>query len=103
MAETPAAVHALAERFEVPEVKELFLRLAADLDRLHRDVAVRASDIDVRADVAGRPLCRLVPYRELIHVQVGDGPTWESRVREAGGYYQAVDMIAATLLQALSR
>lgn len=103
MAETPAAVRALAERFEVPEVRGLFLRLADDLNRMHGDVCVTVSDIDLRADAAGRPLCRLVPYRELIHVQVGDGPAWESRVRETGGYYQAVDMIVATLLQALSR
>jgi hypothetical protein len=103
MAEVSTSVRALAERFEVPEVKALFLRLADDLNRLHGDVTVSVSDIDLRADAAGRPLCRLVPYRELIHVQVGDGPTWESRVRESGGYYQAVDMIVATLLQLLSR
>ncbi len=84
-------------------VRELCLRLLKEVSGLHADVVVSADGVDIRAEVRGRSLCRIVPYRELFHVQVGASPMWESRVRDEAGYFEAVDMILRTFLRAMAR
>ncbi len=58
--------------------------------------------MDVCAEVAGRPLCRLVPYARLVHVLVGESPAWETRVRRAVDVPEAADRIVTTYLRAIA-
>jgi hypothetical protein len=74
-----------------------------ELARLHGDVSLSVGTVDIRAEAWGRQLCRIVPYRELIHVQVGEAPMWESRVRDEAAYLEAIDMILSTFLRAVPR
>ena len=69
----------------------MYRRLVQVLRDLHTDVGVSESGVELRAEFGGRMLCRVVPYRELLHVQVGDSPTWEVRVRDEAGFLDAVD------------
>jgi hypothetical protein len=69
---------------------------------LHRDGVVAESGVDVRVELHGHPLCRLVPYRGLIHVQVGGATTWESRVRDEAGYLDALDRIVTAFLRVVA-
>lgn len=84
-------------------VRESCARLVETVASLHRDVAVSGTGVDVRAEFRGRLLCRLVPYRELLHVQVGDDPTWETRVRTEGDYLEAIDVLVRTFRRMASR
>lgn len=95
-AERPAS--ALAEAITDRYVREMFDSLIERLGALHDDVTVSADGVDVRVEYSGLFLCRLVPYRELIHIQIGESPTWEIRVRDEAGYFQAVDRILRTFV-----
>lgn len=79
-------------------VRGFFHELLEILSNLHEDVAVRWSPVDIRAEFAARTICRIVPYRELIHIHVGDAPAWEVRVRDEVGYLEAVDRILDVFL-----
>jgi hypothetical protein len=79
-------------------VRGYFHELIEILANLHEDVAVRWSPVDIRAEFAARTICRVVPYRELIHIHVGDAPAWEVRVRDEAGYLEAVDRILDVFL-----
>lgn len=71
----------------------MYERLVAILGGLHTDVSVGETGVELRARVGERTLCRVVPYRELLHVQVGDAPVWEVRVRDEAAFLDAVDRI----------
>jgi hypothetical protein len=90
----------LADHIDNPDVRDLFVRLLDGVGGLHRDVAVVASGVDVRMEVRGRTVCRLVPYRELIHVQVEGATSWESRIRDETGYLEVLDRLLTAFLRA---
>lgn len=71
----------------------MYLRLVDMLRRLHGDVGVEESAVELRAGLGQRTLCRVVPYRDLLHIQVGSNPTWEVRVRDRAGYLAVTDRI----------
>jgi hypothetical protein len=81
-------------------------RLLYDLRRvlagLHSEVRVVETAAEIRAEFRGASLCRLVPYRELVHVQVGEHPTWETRLRSPGEYPDVVDRIVRAFLRELA-
>jgi len=77
----------------------MYHRLVQVLRELHTDVGVSESGVELRAELGGRMLCRVVPYRELLHIQVGDSPTWEVRVRDEAGFLDAVDRTLAAFLR----
>ena len=79
-------------------VRALFHELIEILSNLHGDVVMHRSPVDVRTEFNGRTICRIVPYRELIHLQVGDAPVWEVRIRDEAGYLEAVDRILVVFL-----
>lgn len=60
---------------------------------LHEGITVQPSAVEVRLFLGSDLLCRVVPYRELLHVQIGDSPGWETRVRDEGGFLEAVDRL----------
>ncbi len=87
-----------ADRITVPEVKQLYNRLIDGTLGIHEDVEVRAAQLESRIQYRGSLVCRVVPYRELFHVQIGGNPMWETRVRDAAGCADAMDRILARFL-----
>lgn len=77
------------------------LRVA--LARLHSEVRVVETSMELRAEFHGVVICRVVPYRELLHIQVGQDPMWEARVRKANEFPQVMDRIVRAFLRALAR
>jgi hypothetical protein len=77
------------------------LRVA--LARLHGDVRVVETEVELRAEFRGVIICRVVPYRELLHVQVGQNPTWETRLRSAGEFPDVMHRIVRAFLHAFAR
>ncbi|HET6348016.1 MAG TPA: hypothetical protein VFH88_02935 [Candidatus Krumholzibacteria bacterium] len=66
-----------------PDVARLADELRDTLARLHSGVRVTESSVDLVAEFRGVTFCRVAPYREVLHVQVGNDPVWESRIRTA--------------------
>jgi hypothetical protein len=83
-------------------VRNLCARLVDELASLHADIELMGTGVDIRAEFQGRTLCRLVPYRELVHIQVGDSPVWEARIRSERDYLDAVDMILRAFVRMTS-
>jgi hypothetical protein len=80
-------------------LRRLYGRLVGILGSLHTDVSVEESSVELRALFGEKPLCRVVPYRELIHMQIGSDPTWEVRVRDSGDFAEAVDRLLRVFLR----
>jgi hypothetical protein len=74
-------------------VRSYFYELIGILTDLHEKVEVQHGPVDIRAEYAGRCICRIVPYRELVHLRIGEAPVWEVRVRDEAAYLDAVDRI----------
>jgi len=83
-------------------VRGYFHELVDILSNLHDDVDVFRSPVDIRAEYGGRTICRVVPYRELIHLHVGDTPAWEVRIRDEVAYLDAVDRVLDVFLTLVS-
>ncbi len=77
------------------------LRVA--LARLHSEVRVVETSMELRAEFRGVAICRVVPYRELLHIQVGHDPMWETRLRSAREFPQVMDRVVRAFLQAFAR
>jgi hypothetical protein len=45
----------------------------------------------------------LVPYRELVHVQIGSDATWETRVRNEQGFRLLADRLLREFVAAAAR
>lgn len=83
-------------------VRGFFCELVDMLADLHEGVEVQHGPVDIRAEYAGKSICRIVPYRELVHLHIGESPVWEVRVREETGYLEAVDRILDVYLTLVS-
>lgn len=77
--------------------------LRAALARLHSEVIVTETSMELQAEFRGVRFCRVVPYRELLHIQVGDNPTWETRVRHAGELPLVIEHIVRAFLRVYAR
>jgi hypothetical protein len=80
-------------------VRGFFYELLEILANLGESVEVISGPVDIRAEIGGATICRLVPYRELIHIHIGDDPVWEVRVRNETGYLDAIDTILDVYLE----
>jgi hypothetical protein len=83
-------------------VRGFFCELIQILTDLHEEVEIHHGPVDIRAEYAGNCICRIVPYRELIHIQIGESPIWEVRVRNESAYLDAVDRILDVYLSFVS-
>jgi hypothetical protein len=83
----------------VRELFELFLETVLSLDE---HVTLEATRVELRVLCRGEFLCRLAPYRELFHVQVGEDPAWETRVRTNEGCIEAVDRVIQRFVEAVA-
>lgn len=92
----------LASDIENGAVRALFNRFIQTYSGVHDDIRVQATSVEIRFFYQGHFLCRLSPYRELFHVQVGDNPGWETRVRDEGGLVDAIDRALQRFLQVYS-
>lgn len=81
-------------------LKGLYLRFIRHLSRLHDSIKVESTSVEVRVFYLDKLICRVVPYRELFHVQIGEWPTWEIRVRDEGGYAESLDRAIEYFLSA---
>jgi len=83
-------------------VRGFFCELIEILTELHERVEIQHGPVDIRAEYDGNCICRIVPYRELIHLHIGDSPVWEVRVRDEAAYLDAVDRILDVYLSIVS-
>lgn len=97
-ADPPGLADVIADK----SVRALFDRLIADLGRIHTGVQVQESPVDVRAEFDGTVICRVVPYRELLHVHVGTDPTWEARVRTEAAYVELMERVVGVFLRCVA-
>jgi hypothetical protein len=81
-------------------------RLTGDLRRvltaLHGEVRIVETETDIRAEFRGTTVCRMVAYRELLHIQVGEHPVWETRVRTAAEFPEVVERVVRAFLHVLA-
>lgn len=89
----------LVEKLSSGYLKSLFSELISHLAALNEMVEVRSCDFEVRIELSNNLICRIVPYRELLHIQVGDRPGWEVRIRDEQGYFEALDMCISQYLK----
>jgi hypothetical protein len=73
-------------------VRVLFERFVETYAGLHDEIQVHSSSVELRFFFRGAFLCRLAPYRDLFHVQIGEAPAWETRVRSEAGLLETVDV-----------
>jgi hypothetical protein len=77
----------------------MFTRFVDALASLDERVTVDASRVELRFLYDGVFLCRLAPYRELFHVQIGEDPMWETRVRTEETLVAAIDRVLLGYLE----
>jgi hypothetical protein len=92
----------LADAVADPAVGRLVDDLRVALGSLHGDVRVVESSLDLRAEFRGTDICRVVPYREVLHIQVGQDPLWETRLRRTEEFPEVMDRIVRVFLRVLA-
>lgn len=95
-------VSILSEAITDSRLQEIYLDCVAKVSSLHEEVTHSVTDLEVRFFFRGALLVRIVPYRELLHVHVGDNPGWEVRIREEEGYLETLDLILNQFLRIFS-
>ena len=96
--EERSRVAGLGDEISQGFVADLYRRFVTTVGELHPSVRVRSSRVEARFFYNDALLCRVVPYRELFHVQIGDA-AWETRVRNEAGFLDAVDRTVQRFLQ----
>lgn len=86
-------VNRLVDEISDRSVRGLFELVLDTVLSLDERIALEASRVELRIICDGEFLCRLAPYRELFHVQVGEDPAWETRVRTPEACEEAADRI----------
>ena len=93
----------LFEQVENPELRALVDELRAALPRLHSEIRVHDAPYELSATFRDVLLCRVVPYREVLHVQVGQDPEWETRLHGAREWPGVMERIVRVFLHSLAR
>lgn len=83
-------------------LQEIYLDCIASVSALHDEVTHTVTGLEVRFFFRGALLARVVPYRELLHIHIGDAPGWEVRVRDEQGYSETLDLILHHFLRIFS-
>lgn len=81
-----------------PMVRELYYRFLTTVSDIDDEVRVEPARLDLKVFWKDSLLCRVAPYRELFHVQVGKDDLWETRVRSRRGCIEALDRVLARFL-----
>jgi hypothetical protein len=69
---------------------------------IHDDVRLEKTRMETRIFFRDTPLCRVVAYRQLFHVQVGRDNVWEIRVRDRQSCSETLDRVLAKFLELFS-
>ena len=93
----------LSDLVENHDLGALVGELRTLLPRLHSEVRVQETPYELSVQFRDMLLCRVVPYRELLHVQIGQDPVWETRLRSARDWPEVMDRIVRVFLRALAR
>ena len=80
-------------------VRRIYEDILSNIESLDEDVRLECNNIEVRAHLDDEMICLVVPYRELVHVKIGEGEVREIRIREDSEYAEAVDMILKRFLE----
>jgi hypothetical protein len=83
-------------------LRDLYSRFLADIRELHDEILVESTRVEVRVFFRGRLLCRVVPYRELFHVQIGERDPWEIRVRDEATCVRTMDCVLGKFFEDFS-
>jgi hypothetical protein len=86
-----------------PDVAGMVGELREAIVRLHSGVRVVESPLDLSAEFRGVTFCRITPYRELIHIQIGQDPMWEARLRTAGELPEVTARVVRAFLDVFAR
>jgi len=81
------------------ELQELYRRFIDSVRDIHEDVVLDINHVEIWARFEDSVLCRIVPYRELFHVQVGQDNIWEIRVRNRSGCLETLDRVLSRFLE----
>jgi len=79
-------------------LKILYERFLDGIRGMHDDVVFEVSRVEVLVSFRETLLCRIVPYRELFHVQIGKNNPWEIRVRDEATGMLALDRVLEAFL-----
>lgn len=74
-------------------LKDHYERFLAQIGGIHDEVVFEATRVEVRVFFREALLCRIVPYRELFHVQIGEENPWEIRVRDEATCLRTLDRV----------
>ena len=88
----------LAETVADASLRQHFYGLVELLGNLHDEVQLDVGPVEVFARFSGETLCRIVAYRDVLHLQIGESPVWEVRVRDDSAYNAAVDRLVERFL-----
>jgi hypothetical protein len=94
-----ARVLRLSEAIRERNVRELFERFVETVLDLHEDVGFQATGTEARFYCRNTLLFRVVPYRELFHVLIGEPAAWETRVRTHTAMADTLDRVLERFLQ----
>ena len=89
----------LAAEIADGSVRLLFERLVDEIGNVHPDVETTTTSVEMQLSYRGELLCRLVPYKELVHVRIGEPPGWETRIRSEHALLDAIDRVLMRLLE----
>jgi len=81
------------------ELRELYRRFIDSVRDIHADIVMEVNHMEIWARFDDTVVCRLVPYRELFHVQVGQENIWEIRVRNRLGCLETMDRVLSRFLE----
>ncbi|UCG50434.1 MAG: hypothetical protein JSW58_09470 [Candidatus Latescibacterota bacterium] len=79
-------------------VKELYYKFLGAVCGIHDEVILKTSQTESRILFRNTLLCRVVPYRDLFHVQIGEKDTWEIRVKDEACCVDTLDRVLARFL-----
>ncbi|UCH84138.1 MAG: hypothetical protein JSW50_00160 [Candidatus Latescibacterota bacterium] len=76
-------------------VKVLYDNFLDAVCGIHEEVNLSTTRVELRILFRNALLCRVVPYRDIIHVQVGDKNPWEIRIRNEESCVDTLDRVLA--------
>jgi hypothetical protein len=74
-------------------LRDLYERFLAQIRGVHDEIEFEATRVEIRIFFRESLLCRIVPYRELFHVLIGDENPWEIRVRDEATCLSTLDRV----------
>jgi hypothetical protein len=85
------------------ELRELYRSFLDSIRRLHPDVQVEVNHMETWLRLDDTVLGRIVAYRELFHVQIGQDNVWEIRIRNRAACLETMDRILSRFLKIYAR